>query len=45
MLSVFVALDRSGSMSGPAWSNAIDSLNEYIGGLQNEKIEGEEKAY
>jgi uncharacterized protein YegL len=41
MLSVFVALDRSGSMSGPSWNNAIDSLNEYVGGLQNEKIEGD----
>ena len=41
MLSVFVALDRSGSMSGPSWTNAIDSLNEYVGGLQNEKIEGD----
>lgn len=41
MLSVFVALDRSGSMSGPSWNNAIDSINEYVGGLQNEKIEGD----
>ena len=41
MVSVFVALDRSGSMSGEPWSNAIDSLNEYVAGLQKEKIEGD----
>lgn len=41
MLSVFVALDRSGSMSGEPWTNAIDSLNEYVKGLQKEKIEGD----
>jgi viroplasmin and RNaseH domain-containing protein len=28
-------------MQGPSWNNAIESLNEYIGGLQNEKIEGD----
>lgn len=41
MLSVFAALDRSGSMSGEAWTNAIDSLNEYVKGLQKEEIEGD----
>lgn len=40
-LSVFVALDRSGSMSGERWTTAIESLNEYIKNLQKEKIEGE----
>lgn len=40
-LSVFVALDRSGSMGGEPWTNAIDSLNEYVKGLQKEKIEGD----
>lgn len=40
-LSVFVALDRSGSMGGERWTTAITSLNEYIGNLQKEKIEGE----
>lgn len=40
-LSVFVALDRSGSMSGERWTHAIDSINEYINGLKKEKIEGE----
>jgi hypothetical protein len=40
-LSIFVALDRSGSMSGERWTTAIESLNEYIKGLQKEKIEGD----
>ena len=40
-LSVFVALDRSGSMSGERWTTAIESLNTYIKNLQDEKIEGE----
>ena len=40
-LSVFVALDRSGSMAGERWTTAITSLNEYIQNLQKEKIEGE----
>lgn len=39
-LSVYVALDRSGSMSGERWTHAIDSINEYIEGLKKEKIEG-----
>lgn len=40
-LSVFVALDRSGSMQGEPWINAIESLNEYIKNLQKEKVEGD----
>ena len=40
-LSVFVALDRSGSMQGERWSTAITSLNEYISNLKKEKIEGD----
>ena len=40
-LAVFVALDRSGSMHGERWTTAIESLNDYIKGLQKEKIEGE----
>lgn len=40
-LSVFVALDRSGSMSGERWTSSIASLNAYIKGLQDEKIEGD----
>ena len=39
-LSVYVALDRSGSMSGERWTHAIASINEYINGLKKEKIEG-----
>lgn len=40
-LSVYVALDRSGSMQGERWTHAIDSINEYVNGLKKEKIEGE----
>lgn len=40
-LSVFVALDRSGSMSGVPWTNGIEGLNSYVAGLKNEKIEGD----
>jgi len=40
-LSIFAALDRSGSMSGEKWTNAIASFNDYVKGLQDEKIEGE----
>lgn len=40
MVSVFMALDRSCSMSGERWSSSIEAINEYIKGLQNEKIEG-----
>jgi uncharacterized protein with von Willebrand factor type A (vWA) domain len=40
-LSVFVALDRSGSMSGEKWTNAVDSLNEYVKGLQKEEVSGD----
>lgn len=40
-LSVYVALDRSGSMQGERWTHAIDSINEYINGLKKEKIEGD----
>ena len=39
-LAVYVALDRSGSMSGERWTHAIDSINDYINGLKKEKIEG-----
>jgi uncharacterized protein YegL len=39
-LSVYVALDRSGSMQGERWTHAIDSINEYINGLKEEKVEG-----
>lgn len=39
-LAVYVALDRSGSMSGERWTHAINSINEYVNGLKKEKIEG-----
>ena len=39
-LSVYIALDRSGSMAGERWIHAIDSINNYIIGLKKEKIEG-----
>lgn len=40
-LSVFVALDRSGSMSGVPWTNGIEGLNSYVAGLKKENIEGD----
>ena len=40
-LSVFVALDRSGSMQGERWTTAIASLNAYIADLQKESIDGD----
>ena len=39
--AAFGAIDRSGSMSGEKWTNAIESFNVYVKGLQKEKIEGE----
>ena len=39
-LAIYAVIDRSGSMSGEPWTNAITSLNEYVKGLQKEKIEG-----
>lgn len=40
-LSVFIVLDRSGSMSGERWTTSIESINEYIKNLQKDGIEGE----
>lgn len=40
-LSVFVALDRSGSMAGPSWDNGIEALNSYVAGLKEADIEGD----
>lgn len=40
-LSVFVLLDRSGSMSGVKWEKAIGSINEYVNTLKNEKVAAE----
>lgn len=36
-LSTYILLDRSGSMSGAKWENAISSINEYVAGLQKDK--------
>lgn len=33
VLSAFILLDRSSSMSGPKWENAIASINQYVDGL------------
>lgn len=41
MFKVFVALDRSGSMSGTPWANAISALNNYIANLQKKEVDGE----
>jgi Mg-chelatase subunit ChlD len=38
-LALYIALDRSGSMSS-RWEQAIETINEYINGLKKEKIEG-----
>lgn len=39
-LAVYGVIDRSGSMSGERWTNAIESFNNYIANLQKEKIVG-----
>jgi hypothetical protein len=39
-MNIFIALDRSGSMGGPRWTDSIGALNEYINGLKSQKIEG-----
>lgn len=33
-LSTYILLDRSGSMTGERWTNAINSINEYVGTLK-----------
>ena len=38
-LNVYVALDRSGSMSG-RWAEAFETINEYVNGLKGGKVEG-----
>lgn len=40
-VSVFVVLDRSGSMSGSRWENAIGSINTYVAGLIEDGAKGE----
>lgn len=40
-MQVYFALDRSGSMRGTKWTNAIESINDYVSNLQKEQVEGE----
>jgi uncharacterized protein YegL len=42
-MNVYFILDRSASMRGVRWSNAIEGINAYINGLKAEKIEGRAK--
>lgn len=37
-LSTYILLDRSGSMSGPKWENAIGSINTYVESLRKQDI-------
>ena len=39
MLSVYILLDRSGSMQS-RWKTSIDSINEYVNVLRDSNIEG-----
>lgn len=39
-LSTYILLDRSGSMGGQRWTNAINSINEYVGTLKAGGLEG-----
>jgi uncharacterized protein YegL len=41
ILSVFILLDRSSSMSGARWENAIGSINEYVRTLKTEDVKAE----
>ena len=40
-LSVYVILDRSGSMGGSKWENAVGSINAYVDTLRKEKASAE----
>lgn len=42
-MNVYFILDRSGSMSGIKWTNALEGINAYVAGLQKEEIEGNVK--
>ena len=37
-VSVYILLDRSGSMGGSKWETAIGSINSYVQTLRNEKV-------
>lgn len=36
-VSVYILLDRSGSMSGPKWEHSIGSINSYVQNLRGQK--------
>ena len=40
-LSAFILLDRSSSMSGARWENAIASINKYVDTLKADKVEAD----
>ena len=40
-LSAFILLDRSASMSGSRWENAIASINKYVDTLKADKVEAD----
>ena len=40
-VSAFVVLDRSGSMSGSRWENAIGAINTYVAGLVEDGAKGD----
>lgn len=40
-VSAFIVLDRSGSMSGSRWENAIGAINTYVAGLVEDGAKGD----
>lgn len=40
-LSAFILLDRSSSMSGARWENAIASINKYVDTLETDKVDAD----
>jgi uncharacterized protein YegL len=40
-LSAFILLDRSSSMSGARWENAIASINKYVDTLKTDKVDAD----
>lgn len=39
-LAAFILLDRSSSMGGARWENAIGSINQYVASLRKNEVEG-----
>jgi len=37
-LSAYILLDRSSSMAGARWENAIGSINQYVKSLKEERF-------